>query len=133
MKARFNHVELIDHMKLRLIHGTYREKFIYFHFLGHPIQNILCKIDLPQLTPIRHLPTINNSYEVICLENTIAREAAIPTILLISSPPFRPNLLAIQPPIKPPTMPPMANIETTIAYIKVECSYVIFSPSFRRR
>ena len=75
---------------------------------------------------------MSSSYEVMYLEMTMARAAAIPTTLLMRSPPFRPNRLAIQPPMKPPTIPPMAKMETTIAYIKVDRSYVMFSPSFRR-
>ena len=36
-------------------------------------------------------------------------------------------------PMKPPHMPPMAKMETAMAYMKVEDSYVMFTPSERWR
>jgi hypothetical protein len=39
-----------------------------------------------------------------------------------------PNLLAMVPPLKPPTMPPMANIDTAIEYKIFTCSSGMSSP-----
>ena len=41
------------------------------------------------------------------------------------------NLLSL--PMNPPHMPPMAKMETAMAYMKVEDSYVMFTPSERWR
>ena len=80
------------------------------------------QLSSPQLTPIKNLPRMRSSYDVTYLENAIAVAAMMPTMLLTRRPPFRPNLLATQPPMKPPHMPPMAKMDTAMAYMNVEAS-----------
>ena len=41
------------------------------------------------------------------------------------------SVIRINLPMKPPHMPPMAKMETAMAYMKVDDSYVMFTPSER--
>lgn len=72
----------------------------------------------PQLIPMKNLPMIKHSNDLNNCELDMRVAPRIAIELFRSNPHFLPHQSAMNPPLYPPNIPPMANIDTVMDQIK---------------